>query len=296
MTGTLDYAIGTFAAIAAAAAINLGTALQKRALAAASPPAGFLLPSLLRNRIWFAGLALQACLGGPLTVAAMGLIGPAATPGLMASGLIVLAIASRRINRERIGKRSALGIGMVASAVALIAWSALTVDLSVHPFPSGETSTAFAVLLVSLVAFTALCSLTGTVLLHRSDKRGAISMAIGAGSASAVGNLLLGLVSGALRGALDGAIEVTPTPAVMASLAALLACGVASLALTQHALRAAKASTVVPIIQVPIQITPIAAFFAVYHPFDPGLFRTAAALLGVLGSLAGAALLSSTNS
>jgi drug/metabolite transporter (DMT)-like permease len=292
--GTLEYAIGAAAAIGGAAAINFGTALQKRALAAASPPAGLLLPSLFKNRLWLAGFALQACIGGPLTVAAMSLIGPSATPGLMAAGLIVLAVASRRINHERMGKRSAAGIGLVAVAVALIAWSALTVDLSAHPFPGSESSEKFAVMLASLIAFTALCAMAGAALLRRSDKRGAVSLAIGAGSVSAIGNLLLGLVSGALRGVLGGAIDVTRAPAVLASLAALSACSLVNMALTQHALRAAKASTVAPVIQVPIQITPIVAFFAVYRPFDPGPFRTAVGLLGVLGSLAGAALLSST--
>jgi hypothetical protein len=294
MTEALEYAVGASAAIAAAAAINIGTVVQKRAVTAQGPKEGVLLPTLLKNRLWLAGFALQACLGGPFTVAAMSLIGPSATPGLMASGLIVLAIASRRINHEKLIGRSKLGILLIAGSVVLIAWSALTVDLSLHPFPEGSSSAKFATLLGAMTASVALFAAAGAILILGGDKRGAVSLALGAGSVSALGNLLLGLVSGALRGALAGAIDVTKAPAVLAALAALLACSVVNMALTQHALRAARASTVVPILQVPIQITPIVAFYAVYQPFNPGPLRTAGALLGVIGSLAGAALLSST--
>jgi drug/metabolite transporter (DMT)-like permease len=294
MTEALEYGMGVTAAIAAATAINIGTAIQKKALADVDPRTALLLPTLLRNRLWLFGFALQSCLGGPFTVAAMGLIGPSATPGLMVSGLIILTVASRRINHEKLEDRSIAGIALVSFSVALIAWSALKVDLSHPPMPEGGSSGDFATLLGSIVALVSLFAAGGIFLVHRRDARGAVLLALGSGSVSALGNLLLGLVSGALRGALAGTIDMTQAPAVLASLAALAVCSTVNMALTQHALRAAKASAVVPLQQVPIQITPIVAFYAVYRPFNPGPVRTGAALLGVLCALAGAVFLAST--
>ena len=55
---------------------------------------------LFRNRTWVLGVIFGLGGGTAAYMIAQSMIGPALTPGLMASGLIVLAIGSVRINHE----------------------------------------------------------------------------------------------------------------------------------------------------------------------------------------------------
>ncbi|MBN1241486.1 MAG: hypothetical protein JXA15_02120 [Spirochaetales bacterium] len=287
MESTSRFILGIVAGVASATAINLGLVLQK--LAVARGGAGPLFPRLLRDRRWLAGFALQLALGAPLNLAAVGLLGPALVPGVMASGLVVLALASAHWGGERIGAREALGIGAIMAAVAAIGASGLAVDVFARN-PAGTELLGRSALMAA--AMVALGSLVPLVSAASGRARGAgshaIALAVASGAWMALSNFALGVAQGSAAWLGSG-------PAATASLAvsalAVLAANVFAVAQIQGAFVSGKASAVVPVQQVPIQIFPPLVFFFVYAPFAPSDLSLALVGIGVVLVLAGAWLL-----
>ena len=91
---TFKYLLGVGLAILCGVVNNLGVLLQKKVVNVhAAQEKGF-MRTLVKNWVWWLGMFLQVGVGMGTFVAAQALIGPALVPGLMASGLIVLALGS----------------------------------------------------------------------------------------------------------------------------------------------------------------------------------------------------------
>ncbi|MBP7095318.1 MAG: hypothetical protein KBC36_04420 [Spirochaetia bacterium] len=281
------FALGLAAALASATAINLGLVLQKLAVARAG--SGPLFPRLLRDRSWLAGFALQLALGAPLNLAAVGLLGPALVPGVMASGLIVLALASARWGGERVGGREALGIGAIMAAVAAIGASGLAVDVFARNPAGAELLGRSGLMAAAMVALGSLAPLVSAASGRPRGAGGnAIALAVASGAWMALSNFALGVAQGSVAWLGSGA---TALATLVTAAVAVLAANVLAVAMIQGAFVSGKASAVVPIQQVPIQIFPPLVFFLVYAPFTPSVLSLALVVIGVALVLAGAWLL-----
>ena len=287
MESSVRFVLGILAAVTSASAINLGLVLQKLAVTRAG--AGKLFPRLFRDRRWLAGFALQLLLGAPLNLAAVGLLGPALVPGVMASGLVVLALASARWGGERIGTREALGIGSIMAAVAAFGASGLAVDVFARNPAGTELLGRSALMAAAMVALGSLVpcvpALSGRA---RVTSGRAIALAVASGAWMALSNFALGVAQGAAAW-LDSGPAAAATLAVSAI--AVLAANVFAVAMIQGAFVSGKASAVVPVQQVPIQIFPTLVFFFVYAPFAPSALSLVLAGTGIVLVLAGAWLL-----
>ena len=123
-----SYWAGVAAAIAAGIAFNLGMLIQK--LAVAKTAAGSsLMRQLIRSPLWLGGFVLQFIIGMPLNMLAQSLIGPAIIPGLMAVGLVVLAVGAVRLAGEPMRLADIAGISLVIAAVIVFGLSRMSVDM-----------------------------------------------------------------------------------------------------------------------------------------------------------------------
>ena len=90
------YWLGVVFAIISGIANFLGSVLQKKVVNEVSDDAKF-FRSLIKDPLWFFGLILQMAIGSAFFMLAQIFIGPTLIPGLMASGMIVLAIGCVKI-------------------------------------------------------------------------------------------------------------------------------------------------------------------------------------------------------
>jgi hypothetical protein len=172
---------GANRAAAAASAAGAG--------AVAAEPGGF-FARLMRRPLWVLGLVVEIGVGTVFFLLAQVYAGPALTPGLMASGLIVIALGSAWFLREAPTFSELLGIAALIAAAVLLGLSRLSVDLDVFDIlDAGFLRRA------ALFSGTVLAFFLVLVVLGRRRRRGdrdsvgansANSATPGAGSASLV--------------------------------------------------------------------------------------------------------------
>ena len=97
------YITGVFLAIIAGSINNIGLVLQKKVVNEVSEEAKF-FRSLVKKPLWITGLLMELIIGSVFFMIAQIYIGPALIPGLMAFGLIFLAIGSVKIVGETLKK------------------------------------------------------------------------------------------------------------------------------------------------------------------------------------------------
>jgi hypothetical protein len=120
--------LGLAAAVAAAAAFNVGVALQ--ALEARKAPRRLalsvgLLGHLLRRPLWLAGTVVQL-LGIVPQVVALAYAPFAVVQTVLAAGLALLLFIAARYLRERVERAAVTGVGLLIAAVALVSVGAPT--------------------------------------------------------------------------------------------------------------------------------------------------------------------------
>ena len=285
------YIAGTLLAIAAGAVNNLGVLIQKKAVntMSAAGVEGGLMRSLIRSRLWLSGVALQIGAGTPMYVAAQFFIGPTLVPGLMATGLIVLALGSPAVAGEPIRRIDYLGMALVVVAVALFGLSRLAVDLGATDLFGGEPRRRFLVMNALVWAM----SLALVIASRPMEPLRGWLLILAAGLSYALGNLWLGVGAAFVGRMVAGELGSAMFAGLAVSLAAILAGNVLSLVWTQQAFRFGRAAALIPLQQAPMQILPALSYFVVFlgRPPDPASPWLAGA--GVLLILAGAALLGS---
>ena len=99
---TLNYILGVALGILGGILTQFGQLLEKQAVnqVRIDSAEDDFMRRLFRNRTWVSGVIFGLGGGTAAYMMAQSMIGPALTPGLMASGLIVLAIGSVQINHE----------------------------------------------------------------------------------------------------------------------------------------------------------------------------------------------------
>lgn len=289
MTEGARYAAGALLAVGAGAIFNLGVLVQKRAVNATAG-GGALMPRLLRSPTWLAGVAIQFLLGTPLYAAAQLSIGPTLIPGLMATGLVVLALGSPLVVGERVVPSDWAAVGLIVAAVALFGASGLSVDLGGLELHRGT-------LLYRLAGITALAGAIALALLGaagaasaRGARPGAL-LSLASGLLYALGNLWLGAFMATAERVASGEREGGLVVFGLAGLALVAIANILSMAWLQRAFRHGKAAALVPLQQAPIQILPAVSYFAVFLQTPPRPSSPYLAASGIVLVLAGSALL-----
>jgi hypothetical protein len=257
---TARYLAGALLAVLAGAVLNLGVLIQKKAVNATPAGPGPLMGRLLRNRVWMGGFALQFLLGSPMYAGAQLLIGPALIPGLMATGLIVLALGSPLVAGEPVRGSDWAGVALIIVAVALLGLSRLSVDLRVIDVFGGPLLVRLA---VSTAALAVLAFGLQTASRGVPGARGPL-LILGSGILFALGNLWLGVLMAGFARLFLGEVTTRNLAGVAAAAALVAATNLLSVVWTQNAFREGRATMLVPLQQVPMQVIPAASYFVVF--------------------------------
>ena len=289
MTGAARYVVGAGLAVGAGAIYNLGVLVQKKAVNAVVPGTGSLMARLVRDRLWVSGLALQFLLGTPLYAAAQLFIGPTLVPGLMATGLIVLALGSPLIAGEPLRKLDLVAVAVIVLAVGLFGLSRLSVDLASMDLLGGPLVLRFSAMTAAVIGLALALLLAAASL---ASRRGTLVI-LASGLVYSLGNLWLGVVMAILARLAGGERQAPLLVAGLVAIAVMIATNVLAVIWTQRAFRHGKAAALVPLQQVPIQIVPALSYFVVFlqppaRPWSPYVALAAVALVVAGSALLGA--------
>ncbi len=255
------YFIGVLLAIGAGISNNLGTLLQKKVIN--DRPIGAKVGrSLLKTPLWMLGLLLQLALGTAFFMLAIDMIGPALTPGLMAAGLIVLAVGAVKLIGEQMKREEYLGIILMVLAIAFLGFSELDTGTHIEDLVNiGDTG-----FIIRICIFTGILSaiaLVCYILLKMKARYKGLCLAIFSGCMFAISNFWVAPLVAVMAGVFSGIF--LPIQLVFFILAAIILCLTNFLGILkiQQAFIYGQASNMIPIQQVPIQISPIFVYFSV---------------------------------
>ncbi len=260
----LNYLAGVASGIIGGLLMQGGQVLQKKVVndVRHDDPAKGFFRQLIRSPLWVFGYAVGLGGGTASYMVAQSLIGPALTPGLMASGLIILAIGSVKLNHEELNRSEVTGIILMIIGILCLGLSGLSINSSQARATLADTSAQIRILIFTAVLF--LCCLVSRSLSYRINNHKGLLIALGNGFLSCLSdfwiNPLLAVVFLVLTG------RGTPNQIfffIMAVIILIFSGSVFTWA-SQVAFKYAQASNIIPVAQVPIQISPIVVYFFVF--------------------------------
>jgi hypothetical protein len=239
----------------------------------------------LRRPLWVLGLVLEIGVGTVFFLLAQAYAGPALVPGLMASGLVVLALGSAWFLREPLTYGDLLGIVTLIAAAVLLGLSHLSIDLAVFDIlEAGFLRRAALFSVVVLALFLIL------LLLGRRKQRGhrnsarwrGLNHALRSGLLFVLSNFWVGPVTGTVLRLFRGRFSL-PLAAMFAfTSAALVLTNLFGIAELQRAFRVSRASVAVPVQMLPTQVAPALVYLVVFRLQPPS---GGALLLFALGAV-----------
>ncbi len=285
----MRYGLGVFTAVLAGIVYNLGVLVMKRAISRL-PMDRPLRFSFLQSPLWIAGLALQFVMGVPLNFLAVGLIGPVLVPGLMAVGLVVLALAAVLTGVEKPRWTDFAGVTLLVLAVFGFGLSRLAVDITATS-PRDPVLLLRALLFLGAVVVLILVCTAAARAARGAESVAGILFGVQSGLLYTIGNISAGFVAGVVvrlgRGPADG-LEI-----LVGAIAIAIAAGGSSLGVitTQHALRHGRVVVTVALQNAIGMLVPMGLFFLVYRPFAPTAGQLAFVGVGSVFLIAGILLL-----
>ncbi len=285
-TADSDYLLGVSLAILSGILFQSGALLQKKVvneIPKRERDTRF-MRTLLKRPLWISGFLIEFGAGATTFMFAQSLIGPALVPGLVASGLIVLAIGSVKLNGEILNRSEYLGIALMILGILFLGLSELGISSETVREALKISDTVLRIAVFSMSLF-ALWAITHLLALKRTRRKGMI-MAFSNGFPFSLSNFwvspLLAVIFVVLGG--DGT-STQVSLFVMASII-LVSTNAIGVRQTQEAFKIAQASNVMPVQQIAVQITPIPVYFYVFSLTPPtslaGVYIIAGALLIVV--------------
>ena len=252
------YWFGMLMAILSGISNNYGTVLQKKVVNRFREADKF-FKNLVKNPTWLIGLVLQNGVGAVLFFIAQIYIGPTLIPGLMAAGLIVLAIGAVKIVGERLNTAEIIGIIIMILGISLLGFSNMVVDIANENFSDMALFTRimiFTLVIYGLAFFFYFLQL-------RNKFRG-ISLAIYSGFQFSLSNFWVSPLMGIIFLVFQGGASILEFILFILSVIILLCTNIFGITSIQKAFKEGQASNLIPIQQVPIQIIPPFYFISVF--------------------------------
>ncbi len=266
---TIHYLTGVACGIIGGLLNQGGQLLQKKVvndIRHDDPGRGF-IRRLLRSPLWVVGLVVGLGGGTVGYMFAQSLIGPALSPGLMASGLILLSIGSVRLNHEELNRSERAGIVLMILGILCLGLSEMSINATQVRTTLADRSAQIRIILFTACLF--LSCLFSRTLSFRSNSHRGLLIALGNGFLACLSdfwiNPLLALILLVLAG------HSTPVQNLFFLMAALILAFTASVITWQNqiAFKYAQASNIIPVAQVPIQISPILVYFVIFALAPP---------------------------
>ncbi len=275
------YIIGVVLAILSGVLNQTGQILQKKAvnnLPEEIRKSRF-MRTLLRNPLWLTGLVMSMGAGTACFMIAQDYIGPALVPGLMASGLIVLALGSVWMNGESLDFFEITGIVLMIIGIALLGFSRLEIkgETVIASLETTGTLMRIAVFSLSLAALWIILHLAAL----KSGGRKGIVMAVSNGFPFSISNLWIAPLVAVIFLVLAGKGSISQTVIFVIASIILVGTNIIGMWQTQECFRFGQASNIIPVQQVPVQIAPILVYFYVFALQAPDSASVVCMLSGV---------------
>ncbi len=258
------YIMGVVLAILSGVLNQTGQLLQKKAvnnLPEEIRKSKF-MRTLLRNPLWITGLVMSIGAGTACFMIAQDYIGPALVPGLMASGLIVLALGSVWMNGESLDVFEITGIFLMIIGIALLGFSRLEIkgETVIASLETTATLMRIAVFSLSLAALWIILHLAAL----KSGGRRGIVMAVSNGFPFSISNLWIAPLVAVIFLVLAGKGSTSQIVIFVTASIILVGTNVIGMWQTQECFRYGQASNIIPVQQVPVQIAPVLVYFYVF--------------------------------
>lgn len=273
----MNYFLGVLFAVLSGFCNFGGQILQKKAINDVLKADGKLdMKVLVKKPLWISGLLLIILINTVLLAFAQMYIGPALIPGLLASGFIVLGIGSVKLLGEKLTKVEIMAIAVLIVAIVLISMSKLSIDADLTRFNDSG-------FVIRIIIFSIIFTLLWFALFYggKRKKNKAVLMALGAGFPFIMNNVWMQPLFLSMTSLLSGEmvklslIVFFPSAAIMAYVNFM---GIVHL---QKAMAEGNASIVIPIQQIPQQVSPIIIYFLIYNLSAPSSYSYVFLLTGI---------------
>ena len=261
-----DYLLGITLAISAGIVNNIGSVFQKTGvnkIPIDQRKSKDFQKQLMKLPIWWLGILLAMIIGTVFFMVAQLALGlalaPALVPGLMAAGLIFLAIGSAKINKESLTKSEILGIALMIVGITCIGISGSSNTPETIVF-TNDLLTRIAVYTIAVFIFF----FTTKYFANKRIKSSGILYSLSSGSCYSLSNFWVAPVMTVMDPIFSGL--GTPIDFIMLAISSIILIYVNLVGITtlQKGFTYGQASNLIPIQQVPIQITPILIYFFVF--------------------------------
>ena len=270
------YLLGVFLAILSGSINNIGLVFQKKVVNEVPPEAKF-FRSLVKKPLWITGLLMELAIGSVFFMIAQIYIGPALIPGLMAFGLIFLAIGSVKIVGETLKKEEIIGIVIMITAIFLLGLSELSIDIVSINILAIDLVLNMTIFTVILFLGSFICE----ILQRKVEKLKGILLAISSGFQFSLTNFWIAPLLAIIAHVFGGNANLGEIFLFIACAVILIAASIIGIMKIQQSFQVANASRMIPIQQVPIQITPVIAYFFVFMLIPPTIFPIIYVISGV---------------
>ena len=261
------YILGVFLAILSGSINNVGLVLQKKVVNEVPPEAKF-FRSLVKKPLWITGLLMELIIGSIFFMIAQIFIGPAIIPGLMAFGLIFLAIGSVKIVGETLKKEEIIGIVVMILAIFLLGLSELSIDITSIDILAFDLVLNMSIFTISLFLGSFICE----ILQRKIERLKGILLAISSGFQFSLTNFWIAPLMAVISHVFGGTATLGELFIFLAATVVLIAASILGIMKIQQSFKVANASRMIPIQQVPIQITPVLAYFFVFMLMPSTIF------------------------
>jgi len=261
---TSQYIIGVALGILGGILTQFGQLLEKQAVNQVridSAESGF-MRRLFKNRTWVLGVIFGLGGGTAAYMLAQSMIGPALTPGLMASGLIVLAIGSVRINHETLNASEMIGIGLMIIGVSFLGLSELGINQTQVRATLADHHALIRIAIFTLSLFF-ISFVTRSFAQHVNGRKGML-IALTNGFLACLSDFWINPLLALILIVLGGNSSFTQETIFVIAALILMTTATVITWQNQLAFKVAQASNVVPVAQVPIQISPILVYFYIF--------------------------------
>ncbi|MFX1286673.1 MAG: hypothetical protein ACFFB5_23755 [Promethearchaeota archaeon] len=267
------YWFGVFLAITSGVVNNFGTVLQKKVVndVPQEHRDDKFYRTLLTNRLWLFGLILQNGIGAIFFMWAQIYVGPALIPGLMAAGLIVLALGSLKIVGEELELPEVIGILLMIGAITMLGLSSMAIDIADYEVLNLDFLVRVGLFTFGCFAFMIVFDV-GQRRTTRDSYKG-LYLAIVSGFCFALANfwvfpLMATIVRVFEMVAVLGEVAIFVFASVLLTLT-----NIYGIKYIQDSFKVGRASILIPIQQIPIQITPALVYLIVFLLVPPGIIE-----------------------
>jgi len=271
------YWMGISFAILSGIINNFGIILQKKVVNEIRVEVKF-GRALIKNPLWLLGLMMQLGIGTIFFLLAQVYIGPALIPGLMASGLIILVFGSVKIIGETLKKDEIIGILLMIGAIFLLGISGLSIDISEQNLL--DMMFLFRIIIFSLIVF--ISSIICEIFQRKIEKYSGILLSIFSGLMFSLSNFWVSLLLGTIINVFQGIYSLGELILFISSSLILIATNFIGILKIQESFKVAQASNMIPIQQVPIQITSIFIYLLIFLLQPPSIMSIIFLILGIL--------------